>query len=1369
MRSNVYSSDFAGIRFVPMSDSFIQSISVTPVTVADFGNNSGTRESLTSLAMGSNEDNVLCKTCEAKKTKCQGHYGHIDLGAHIYSPLFIQYIIQTLKVVCWNCGRIIIADTANKTLVQIRTAITSKVKKGITCDHCGHPHPSVYENKKDSKSTLAQELYMIEDGKVVKSWAKDLMASEVYEIFSRITPETLEKLGIFLPELAPVNFINKNFCVLPNSIRPNGNPNAKKTSKHDLNSQFNNILAASKQIFTHNGEIDIKNAIKKLQASVQNYQTSPPIGDNKVKSITTMITTKKGKIRGNVLGARITRTARNFVTGNPDARLDQIIVPLITAETIEIAVVVTPYNKEQLMRFVANGIKVYPRCHGIYKATVKRFYGLNVAKNITIEPGDIIYRDVITGDSASVCRQPTLQKSSIVALTIVVDTAACSLGINPNIVDYLGADFDGDEINLYFSEDPIPSFEMRMIGGSCDALISNGYGSPMAGQIQDGLLGIALITRDDITFSPFEAVKMFDNTRLVPDFLRVKSVNGREILTELFRLAGVKINYESKATYYKSNLNVYRIYSDTEINVVIRNGEFISGIIDKKAIGAKANGGIYHRIEIKYGAQKAIDLIWLMQRVATNYLLMHGYSINPDDFKVLPIEEKRIHIEESKIIAESINYTNKLYNNMIIPPPGKNLSSFFEAEQFKILTNTESYNLPIHKGINYLTNSLYTMINIGSKGSYTNLTDGIAACGQMSMKDARIPNTLHGRSSHFFPKHSYDPRSRGFIDKSYGTGLSPADFNNAAYPAREGLINKALATAVSGEAFRNAYCALNSHIVNYFYSVFAHHRLSQVLYGDTGMNPQTTYKFVSPLIKMPNSKIVGSELERKNLIESRDFMRQLFINLQHRTGEGFGSIGYIPININIILDDIVSEGTGSHYEKVHHFIQSIPKFYYAKNYEGEIPEYFVAATKLFQCYLYWEMRSEVINRFSAKQVEKIFDLIRAAFINNLESPGACVGLRASQAISEPNTQLSLDSIHGKAKNKILNFQNIFSVIPLERMKNPAMEIYLKYGDIHAIAKSIEMLDLKYFVQTYEIFFETFGNITYPSYVNENEIVREKSKIIQPPTNLINWCVRFNFDISKLIAQNIRVEDIYIKLLQKYPFLYIVHNTLNTQNVFMRLYFRMDGASSFNLNNTINIRKFIDILMNLTIRGIAGIKSTIVQTKTITQVTKDGDIEEIPVEYIMTEGSNLSEILMIPEVDGRFTRSNCIPEIHKFFGILCTQNAVMDGLRMAVENVAYCHYSVFTSEICALDYPSSLNGSGSLKRGADVTELIADSAVKRHIYSATKIGRIDTNRGVSASLIKGTLPHVGTNYSSVILNEKFINSHVSEKTEELENI
>jgi DNA-directed RNA polymerase II subunit RPB1 len=367
----------------------------------------------------------------------------------------------------------------------------------------------------------------------------------------------------------------------------------------------------------------------------------------------------------------------------------------------------------------------------------------------------------------------------------------------------------------------------------------------------------------------------------------------------------------------------------------------------------------------------------------------------------------------------------------------------------------------------------------------------------------------------------------------------------------------------------------------------------------------------------------------------------------------------------------------------------------------------------------------------------------------------------------------LDAIHGKVNSKILNFKNIMSAVNINKCKNAGMEIYLKENfaskeHVNAFAKKIEMLKFKYFISKYQIFYENIGQVIHPNYINENKIIENRTRIIIPPNDLVPWCIRFEFNISRMISQFISIEDIYLQIIKNFPYVYVIHETLNSTNVLMRVYLRQEAVYKYKLTESLELKNFVNDLLDLTVRGVYGIQDVEVTSKEITEIV-NSELKTKTIYYLITEGSNLAEILLMPEVDTSRTKSNVIKEMYEIFGITATRNLVVDGLINSVSGAYYSHYTIFADEMCATHEFTGLNRNGSAARGTSICQLIADSSYMRFLKMAAKKGTIDLNNGPNSAMIMGTTGKIGTNFNEICINEEFYENFLNTQQNDLENI
>ena len=83
----------------------------------------------------------------------------------------------------------------------------------------------------------------------------------------------------------------------------------------------------------------------------------------------------------------------------------------------------------------------------------------------SVKPGDLIHRTVLTNDICLTNRYPSIREESFGAHIIKVRPVQ-SILYNLQVVDKLGADFDGDESQLYLFASPEDCTEAALLSSA---------------------------------------------------------------------------------------------------------------------------------------------------------------------------------------------------------------------------------------------------------------------------------------------------------------------------------------------------------------------------------------------------------------------------------------------------------------------------------------------------------------------------------------------------------------------------------------------------------------------------------------------------------------------------------------------------------------------------------------------------------------------------------------------------------------------------------------------------------------------------------------------------------------------------------------
>lgn len=164
-------------------------------------------------------------------------------------------------------------------------------------------------------------------------------------------------------------------------------------------------------------------------------------GALKKEGITGIMSGKGGVFRQLMMGKRVELSARAVVVGDPSLALDQVAVPKAVADLVRIRVPCTKYNIVHLKGMASSGLLWW-------EGTDDAVEPANVLQGMSFQ------RRLEDGDLTMLNRQPSLSRASLMCFRVVVRrNGERVFAINPQITPPFNADFDGDEMNIFFMSD----------------------------------------------------------------------------------------------------------------------------------------------------------------------------------------------------------------------------------------------------------------------------------------------------------------------------------------------------------------------------------------------------------------------------------------------------------------------------------------------------------------------------------------------------------------------------------------------------------------------------------------------------------------------------------------------------------------------------------------------------------------------------------------------------------------------------------------------------------------------------------------------------------------------------------------------------
>jgi DNA-directed RNA polymerase beta' subunit len=1309
--------------------------------------------------------------------------------------------------------------------------ITRTANKNIKCCHCEAIHPHIVKEQTDPVS-IYMEVYETRSISSQSTGSKYKLAGraplyphQILTIFNKIENDTVIKMGkpiLCHPKKLLINVLR----VPPNTIRPDVEKiNAGRSNSNDLTILLQTIMKINDQIpntipdqIDSDLHVQIHNLCLAVFDLIKGSNTTAKRGivsasKKPLTSIAKRWPRKYGRIRRNLMGRRANHMGRSFITGDPFRKITEVGVPISIAKNIQHPIVVREYNYQKMMVYFMNGNKRYPGCTRVKKKSTGATHWLGRIKDdFKLEIGDTIFRDTIDGDIVGFNRQPSLEPSSISSMEcVIMESGGDTIRLNVLACSLFNADFDGDAMNLVFSRSSRTRNEIRNLSSPAQFFISYKDGKPKIGEAQDSVVGLAELTSSKTKINKYHAMQMFNQVNIYHDFSQYPPdyiFTGREIVSIYLKESGNHINLTATPSYYNPDHAPYRKYDPRDIKVEIDRGVLKSGILDKATIGEGSNGSIFHVIHNQYSPHAALDASFYMQQIAISYLFNKGFTMTLRDLLLKDDALEEIHKIESSLIAESHQITENLNQGKIIAPIGKTLGEYYEEQQINSLKPGDAFWEHVLGSIDAENNNMFKAIMYGARGKTFNFINTVCAIGQIEINGERMKENFGGRSLPYFTKYDPDPRARGYINNSYILGINPTEFWFHAGDSRYQLINKALSTSITGTQNRMAIKNLEATLVDNQRKAVSGSQIIQLLYGANGSDPRFIEKVkfhtmrreltwdmfdkefrAKPELfdsKISDPKSLDEEYEQ--LVEDRKFFTNLFLRMEMVNSRPYTDTVPMPVNPHRIIEDTLynlelktqdntkeksSLDPITALEKVKELCNDV-QYCLINEIQRKrgtpIPLYLRESCKLLKILIrsYLNLSTLVRRRVNNEALDIIIEQIKMFYSKSLIDYGKAIGIIASQSISEPMTQMVLDSHHysgaGSTKKKgMFRIKEILSARPTKKMKAPSMtlQVMSEYRKnkikVQEIANHIEMLPLKQFVDGWQIFFEKYGEPIHPLYVEEKEFIREFEKYhlhIKPPSDLTNWCIRLVLDKSKLIEKQMKIDTIYHKIRQSYPAMHIVYSTDNAETIIMRIYLRNSFVKKGSLT-VLQATSIVEDLMELVVRGIEGINAAYVKDGSINKVQEDGSIIGEKVYYIFTDGTNLKKILENPFIDPDTAQSDSIVETYEVWGITATREKIINELRHQVDGSAYGHYAIYADTMTHSGYVTSIDRYGSAKRDSSILLRISDASPISVIEESAINAFSDDLSGISPPIMIGKNPIAGDLYNTFKTDEEMI--------------
>ena len=993
-------------------------------------------------------------------------------------------------------------------------------------------------------------------------------------------------------------------------------------------------------------------------------------------------------------------------------------------------------------------------------------------------------------------------------------------------------------------QDDESEIELRHLAAVPYQLISPANNNSIIGVFQDSLIGSYLFTRENIKFTPREAMNLLAAYPRVNEtlFKSGEDVTNFDVLSQI--LPPLTLKYKKKAFGEK---NPNEDYATSNNVVEIRNGRMIRGQIDKSVLGG-GGVGLIQRVCNDFGNIAASDFIDGLQNIITEYMKSHAYSVGISDLIANKATNTQIIDVITKKKTDVKNLIDQVHLGIFENKTGKSNEAEFEVKVSNILNTATNEAGKI--GINSLNsdNRFVGLVLSGSKGAELNISQMISCLGQQAIEGKRISYGFDSRTLPHFNKFDDGPMARGFIESSFISGLSPEELFFHAMGGRIGLIDTAVKTSTTGYIQRRLIKGMEDLKVEYDMTVRnGKQRIIQFTYGDDGIDTIKVENQSLPLVamsldeiyahfhmpldnssetqesavtaftktayaKMKKDKAVTTKKIRDlidYMIEMRDLIiERVFSRLDNKNVQMPVAFVHIinnvqaqqQINQNSMVDitpleamDMISAG-----------FRQLETLYYAP------------PTLLFKVMYYYYLSPKellLVKRFNRSALSILISVINLQYKRSIVAPGEMVGMVSAQSIGEPTTQLTLNTFHSAGvaskSNATRGVPRIEEILSLsENPKNPSITVYFKEDDestperVQEFIPLIEHTKLAEVVEYVEVCFDPDDLNTlieqdravmsqYQEFENlieecvRDSVVAATSGVPDVPggggaaasasaassASKSKWIIRIKIDQEAMLDKKLTMDDIHFAIKNSYGNeVSCAFSDYNDDNLVFRL--RMEniaqskksgggGGGGGQKQNPLDqsdhiymIKAFQDqLLNNIVLRGVKGIKKVMLRKIKNTLVKADGIYTKKDSWVLDTTGTNLVHMLGLDYIDSKRTVSNDIQEVYRVFGIEAARQAISNELAEVFDDspINYHHVSLLCDRMTVSSSMISIFRHGINSDDIGPLAKASFEETPEMFLKAARHAELDPMRGISANVMCGQEGYYGTSAFQVLVN------------------
>lgn len=1051
-----------------------------------------------------------------------------------------------------------------------------------------------------------------------------------------------------------------------------------------------------------------------------------------------------GRYRGNMLGKPCDFTIRSVSSPNTDMDIDEVGIPLIAAMAVTIPVVVTPYNFNDMIQIVKNGVKKYPGCNFVqigatYYAPDADYGGLKL--------GYVVHRHLRDGDGVIANRAPSLHRFAIMGYRARIHPHATING-HLCVTLVLNEDYDGDEKNVCVPQSELARAEIINLITVKNNLIRDG--ELVISCVQHAPIGAEQLTNEN--YKPWILKRS--------DVLKLIMIGNNTCCRNYFVANWEKFNKSTTLTGREFMKLLLPTYDGTYT-------------LTKKLL----NGCIHATITGPGDMEKTSYLIGFLTRILESIASESGTSILLDD--ILFENSPQTKEEANNIFNDAVRHDTAMTEDKSshklgtveeedeneteeeeeeVKENGMTLMPHVTSDEDLICQLLSRYRDTLGKPViaalankPYRCSGINTIVSSGAKGDATAIVQNLQVVGQQNNENSvRYQET----TSHYYR----DSCSRhGFARHALLDSLTPTEYHFLLCAGRYGLVCTYGGTANAGYNYRKIFKTMEDERICFGNTV--RNGNDQVIMFYYGWD--STFLKAQPLItvslnivecvqRFATNNDAASVLEVENLL----LLRQRVLTSNHPQL----SILF-PLRFDQTCERVLCDGK-------HRCIKvslNAARNRVCKLWTQLVTNYFIPATPLHELCFFEQLSSRYMRDREYLKCTRTFDMylkhIEDILVSNLCATGDACGMKCSQDTTQPGTQASLSLFHiaGEKITGLEGTARFKEIINLPKtMQQPMMEIYIlpEFEDSFKPLNLIE-LRLEYIVEQFSDTIVGDDWETHCAMYANNVNIHNSDSLVHLNLHLNKLAMHRRELSPRAIMHYLR----HIRILQFDSSNVVITHANLTDDVWWIMITIPRSSRIWNvLAPSASMQSAtLALLLYQTLKADKMLLSGIERLRDFNLIEKsyiaadknnDGKLITVKRKCILTKGSNLQAVCALPEVDVERTCSNDIVETYRVYGIDVAESLICEGL-MESMNISYDspasqHVKLIAATMCCSGYPSPMNYAGMTQREtANWLQRLLFERSHESMNGCGIMAEFNNLRGVSPAIMVGAPISIGT--------------------------